>query len=82
MHSQSSTRLNKFISESGICSRREADRLIEQGKVYINGRKAKIGDVVRPGDKVNADGQWLEETAEDFILLPLTNPSASPAQRR
>ncbi|MFO1370767.1 MAG: 23S rRNA pseudouridine(2604) synthase RluF [Marinagarivorans sp.] len=75
MHSQSSTRLNKFISESGICSRREADRLIEQGKVYINGRKAKIGDVVRPGDKVNADGQWLEEkTAEDFIFIAFNKP--------
>lgn len=75
MHSQSSTRLNKFISESGICSRREADRLIEQGKVFINGRKAKIGDVVRPGDKVNADGQWLEEkTAEDFIFIAFNKP--------
>ncbi len=36
----SSTRLNKYISESGICSRREADRFIEQGNVFINGKRA------------------------------------------
>jgi len=51
-----STRLNKYISESGICSRREADRYIEQGNVFINGKRAAIGDQVSPGDvvKVNA----------------------------
>ncbi|MGM3372013.1 S4 domain-containing protein, partial [Escherichia coli] len=38
----SSTRLNKYISESGICSRREADRFIEQGNVFINGKRATI----------------------------------------
>ncbi|HEY6528121.1 MAG TPA: 23S rRNA pseudouridine(2604) synthase RluF, partial [Cellvibrionaceae bacterium] len=75
MHSQPSIRLNKFISDSGICSRREADRLIEQGKVYINGRKAKIGDQVLPGDKVNANGQLLQEKdAEDFIFIAFNKP--------
>ena len=43
----SSTRLNKYISESGICSRREADRFIEQGNVFINGKRATIGDQVK-----------------------------------
>ncbi len=75
MLTSSSTRLNKFISDSGICSRREADRLIEQGKVYINGRKAKIGDLVRPGDQVNANGQILQEkSAEDFIFIAFNKP--------
>lgn len=41
-----STRLNKYISESGICSRREADRYIEQGNVFLNGKRATIGDQV------------------------------------
>lgn len=52
----SSVRLNKYISESGICSRREADRYIEQGNVFLNGKRATIGDQVKPGDvvKVNA----------------------------
>ena len=53
-------RLNKFISESGICSRREADRYIEQGNVFINGRKANIGDQVKVGDKVKVNGNDLE----------------------
>ncbi|MEY4588972.1 MAG: hypothetical protein RL497_1048 [Pseudomonadota bacterium] len=75
MQPQSSTRLNKFISESGICSRREADRLIEQGLVYINGRRAKIGDQVSPGDKINANGQLLQEKeAEDFIFIACNKP--------
>ncbi|MDY6842144.1 MAG: S4 domain-containing protein, partial [Pseudomonadota bacterium] len=43
MTSGTSTRLNKYISESGICSRREADRYIEQGKVYINDKRAAVG---------------------------------------
>ncbi|MEQ4889853.1 S4 domain-containing protein, partial [Klebsiella oxytoca] len=40
MQTQSSTRPNKYISESGICSRRDADRYIEQGNVFINGKRA------------------------------------------
>ncbi|MBW6608243.1 23S rRNA pseudouridine synthase F, partial [Salmonella enterica subsp. enterica serovar Weltevreden] len=40
MFNTSSTRLNKYISESGICSRRDADRFIEQGNVYVNGKRA------------------------------------------
>ena len=51
-----STRLNKYISESGICSRREADRYIEQGNVFLNGKRATIGDQVVPGDVVKVNG--------------------------
>ena len=53
----SSVRLNKYISESGICSRREADRYIEQGNVFLNGKRATIGDQVKPGDVVKVIGQ-------------------------
>ena len=42
MFNASSTRLNKYISESGICSRRDADRFIEQGNVYLNGKRAAV----------------------------------------
>ena len=55
MPDNNSIRLNKFISESGICSRREADRYIEKGVVYINDSKAKIGDKVFPKDKVRVE---------------------------
>ena len=43
-------RLNKFLAESGVCSRREADRLIEAGKVMINDHVARVGEGVLPGD--------------------------------
>ncbi|MFT4925445.1 MAG: 23S rRNA pseudouridine2604 synthase [Phenylobacterium sp.] len=52
-------RLNKYISESGICSRREADKLIEQGKVTFNGEVALMGTKVGPGDIVTVNGQPL-----------------------
>jgi 23S rRNA pseudouridine2604 synthase len=68
-------RLNKFISESGICSRREADRFIEQGNVFINGRRAAVGDRVGAGDKVKVNGQSIEpREAEDLIFIVLNKP--------
>lgn len=71
----SGVRLNKFISEKGICSRREADRYIETGCVFINGRRAKLGDQVGPGDKVVVNGQALETMDEkEFILIALNKP--------
>lgn len=45
-------RLNKYITEAGICSRREADRLIESGKVYVDGQRAVLGMKIRKGQKV------------------------------
>lgn len=68
-------RLNKFISESGICSRREADRFIEQGRVMVNGRRAKIGDQVYPGDKVMVNGNALEPVAAtEHVYIVLNKP--------
>jgi 23S rRNA pseudouridine2604 synthase len=73
--SQDSMRLNKFISDSGLCSRREADRFIEQGKVIINGRKATIGDQVKVGDRVRVNGNDLEpRQGEDDIFIALNKP--------
>jgi 23S rRNA pseudouridine2604 synthase len=50
-------RINKFFTEHGICSRREADRLIEAGRVTINNVVAKLGDQVSPQDVIARDGQ-------------------------
>ena len=70
-----STRLNKFISESGICSRREADRYIEQGAVLINGKPAQIGDQVSPRDRVTVNGHKLEpKQTEDAVYLAFNKP--------
>lgn len=52
-------RINKFFTQHGICSRREADRLIEAGRVTINQRIAKIGDQVGPDDVISRDGQVI-----------------------
>ena len=54
------TRINKFISETGFCSRREADKLIEQGRVTLNGAKPEMGTKVNPGDEIKIDGQLLK----------------------
>lgn len=71
----SSVRLNKYISESGICSRREADRYIEQGNVFLNGKRATIGDQVKPGDVVKVNGQLIEpRESEDLVLIALNKP--------
>ncbi|MFZ9848492.1 MAG: S4 domain-containing protein, partial [Flavobacteriales bacterium] len=68
-------RLNKFISESGLCSRREADRFIERGNVFINGKRAVIGDQVRPGDVVRVNGHELEPRANDEqVFIALNKP--------
>jgi 23S rRNA pseudouridine2604 synthase len=72
---QSSMRINKFISESGLCSRREADRFIERGVVFINERKANIGDQVKMGDSVRVNGNKLEPLqGEDIIIIALNKP--------
>ena len=70
-----SVRLNKFIAESGMCSRREADRFIENGLVYINGRKAGIGDQVKVGDRVKVNGSDIEPLEdEDIVFIALNKP--------
>jgi len=68
-------RLNKYISESGLCSRREADKYIADGHVFINGRRAAIGDQVKTGDSVRVSGQDIEprEAVHD-IFIALNKP--------
>lgn len=53
-------RINKYLAEKGICSRREADQLIKEGKIYLNGRKAALGEMVTAGDKVSLAGGTKE----------------------
>ena len=53
-------RINKFFTEQGLCSRREADRLIAEGRVTINGQVAKLGDQASPPDMAARDGGVLQ----------------------
>jgi 23S rRNA pseudouridine2604 synthase len=68
-------RLNKFISDSGVCSRREADRYIEQGHVFVNGKRASVGDQVSSKDQVMLNGQLIEQKkGEDFVFIAFNKP--------
>lgn len=61
-------RLNKYISSSGFCSRRDADRLIEGGKVTINGKRATLGMRVLPGQKVKVNGELIVNSLEPLYI--------------
>lgn len=61
-------RLNKYISGSGYCSRREADQLIESGHVTVNGKRASIGMRVLPGQKVKVRGELIENGIEPVYI--------------
>ncbi len=68
------TRLNKYISDSGYCSRREADRFIESGKVTINKVVATLGHRVLPGDQVRVNGNLIESDTEPSVYIALNKP--------
>ena len=67
-------RINKFLSEAGVCSRREADRQIEMGRVSINGRTAVAGDQVSPLDVVMFGKEKISKE-EEIILLAVNKPA-------
>ena len=71
---ENTTRINKFLSETGYCSRREADRLIEQGRVTINGKIPEMGTKVSPGDEVRVNGELVQQKNEKPIYLAFYKP--------
>lgn len=73
MHHPDSIRINKAISDSGFCSRREADTIIEKGRVTVNGEKSALGDRVMPGDEVRIDGKLITEN-ENLVYIMLNKP--------
>ena len=68
------TRINKFLSEAGYCSRRAADKLIEQGRVTINGMVPLMGTKIRTGDTVQVDGKTINKSSESLVYLALNKP--------
>lgn len=68
MNTEEKTRLNKYIAECGVCSRREADRLIEAGKVTVNGKPADMGVKVSAADEVIVNGRKLGKKEEKVVL--------------
>ncbi|MBE5791522.1 MAG: 23S rRNA pseudouridine(2604) synthase RluF [Clostridiales bacterium] len=73
MEENKGVRLNKYISDAGHCSRREADRWIEEGRVYIDGRKGTLGDRVLPGMKVTIQGERVKAQSKN-VYIALNKP--------
>jgi 23S rRNA pseudouridine2604 synthase len=69
-----SIRINKYLSQAGFCSRREADKLMEQGRVTINDEYIEMGTKVNPGDKVYVDGKLVEIETEEKVYLAVYKP--------
>lgn len=70
---QTGIRLNKYLSDTGYCSRREADTLIESGKVYVDGKKAVLGTRVLPGSRVEVQGKEMKREKK-LVLIALNKP--------
>jgi len=65
---ENGVRINKYLGDAGVCSRREADKYIEQGKVTIDGKVAEMGSRVFPGQKVTFNGKELKKQEEQVLI--------------
>ncbi|MGY5848229.1 23S rRNA pseudouridine(2604) synthase RluF [Salegentibacter sp. HM20] len=76
MAEENLTRINKFLSEAGYCSRREADKLLDQGRITLNGKVPELGTKVAPGDEVRVDGKLISEARkkEPDVYLAFNKP--------
>lgn len=74
MAEEKSTRLNKYLSEVGYCSRRKADVLIEEGRVTVNGAIPEMGTKIKAGDEVRVDGQRVDPPKKDNVYLAFNKP--------
>ncbi len=68
------TRINKYLSEVGFCSRREADRMLEQGRITINGLVPEMGTKVSDDDEIFVDGVTIKKSEETPIYIALNKP--------
>jgi 23S rRNA pseudouridine2604 synthase len=74
MEEPQSTRINKYLSEVGYCSRRATDKLIEQGRVTINGAVPEMGTKIIAGDEVKVDGKRISEPKEQPVYIAFNKP--------
>lgn len=72
---EETVRLNKFLSEKGICSRREADRLVDEGKVMVNGVCAIMGQKVSSADEIVVDGKKVSTKQVKPVLIAVNKPA-------
>lgn len=74
MEESQSIRINKYLSEVGFCSRRAADKLIEKGKVTINGVRPEMGTKVTSSDEIRVDGQLISEPKKQPVYIAFNKP--------
>ena len=74
MKEHTSTRINKYLSEVGYCSRRAADKLINEGRVTINGVVPEMGTKITASDEVHVDGELISEPKEKPVYLAFNKP--------
>lgn len=74
MSEQELTRINKYLSEVGYCSRRAADKLVEEGRVTINGKVPEMGTKVAPSDEVCVDGKSVIEKSQKRTYIAFNKP--------
>lgn len=74
MEEQKKTRINKYLSEVGYCSRRAADKLIDQGRVTINGKVPEMGTKIVDGDEVRVNGELISTPNEKPVYIAFHKP--------
>ncbi len=74
MSEQQAVRINKYLTEAGFCSRREADRLIDAGRVTINGKVPELGTRINTGDEVRVDGKRISPPKEQHTYIAFNKP--------
>ncbi|WP_161531266.1 23S rRNA pseudouridine(2604) synthase RluF [Riemerella anatipestifer] len=67
-------RINKYLSEVGFCSRREADKILEQGRITINGKIPELGTKVSAEDEIRVDGKLIAEPKEEHVYIAFNKP--------
>ena len=68
------TRINKYLSEIGYCSRRQADKLIEMGRIMVNSKEAKMGYKIQKDDVIHVDGEKIKKKKTKRIFIALNKP--------
>jgi 23S rRNA pseudouridine2604 synthase len=74
MEEKQAVRINKYLSEIGYCSRRAADKLIQEGRITVNGKLVEMGLKVTPADEITVDGSVVDQTGDKPVYIAFNKP--------
>ena len=74
MEEKQAVRINKYLSEIGYCSRRAADKLIQEGRINVNGKLVEMGLKVTPADEITVDGSVVDQTGDKPVYIAFNKP--------